>query len=339
MSVTGLPGQGPVRVGIPIADLCAGIFAAYGVTVALLEREALGQGPVAAHLAAGGDDLHDGFPDRALDRSTARSPAQAGNFHPTSIPTGVYKTRDGYINIAVFGGKIWERFCRGDGRARVDHRRALEDQGRALGAPRLAQRRDRAAPGSARPATTGSRSSTRRAWPAGASTTCSEAFEEPQVKHLGMVQGGGLAAPRRADAWWASRSRSSARPRTIARAAPRRGEHTEEILAEAGYRRRRARAHESRRSLLMNDMTTYASPTERVKTWLEGRVLHIRFNNPAKHNALSVDMWEAVPPLLGAGARTTTTSAWWCSPARARRPSSPAPTSRSSRTCAPRRRR
>jgi enoyl-CoA hydratase/carnithine racemase len=47
----------------------------------------------------------------------------------------------------------------------------------------------------------------------------------------------------------------------------------------------------------MNDMT-YPSTTERVKTWLDGQVLHIRFNNPAKHNALSMDMWEAVPPLL-----------------------------------------
>ena len=48
----------------------------------------------------------------------------------------------------------------------------------------------------------------------------------------------------------------------------------------------------------MNDMT-YLATTERVKTWLEGSALHIRFNNPAKHNALSVDMWEAVPQLLG----------------------------------------
>ena len=48
----------------------------------------------------------------------------------------------------------------------------------------------------------------------------------------------------------------------------------------------------------MNDMATYVSPTERVKCWLDGAVLHIRFNNPAKHNALSVDMWEAVPALL-----------------------------------------
>jgi enoyl-CoA hydratase/carnithine racemase len=43
---------------------------------------------------------------------------------------------------------------------------------------------------------------------------------------------------------------------------------------------------------------TYQSPTEQVQTWLDGATLHIRFNNPAKHNALSVDMWEAVPPLL-----------------------------------------
>ena len=48
----------------------------------------------------------------------------------------------------------------------------------------------------------------------------------------------------------------------------------------------------------MNDMTDYVSSTERVKTWLEGAALHVRFNNPARHNALSMDMWEAVPPLL-----------------------------------------
>ena len=47
----------------------------------------------------------------------------------------------------------------------------------------------------------------------------------------------------------------------------------------------------------MNDMS-YVSGTERVKSWVDGNVLHIRFNNPAKHNALSVDMWEAVPQLL-----------------------------------------
>jgi enoyl-CoA hydratase len=53
----------------------------------------------------------------------------------------------------------------------------------------------------------------------------------------------------------------------------------------------------------MNDMTTYVSPTEKVKAWTDGPILHIRFNNPAKHNALSVDMWEAVPQLLGQAER------------------------------------
>jgi len=52
----------------------------------------------------------------------------------------------------------------------------------------------------------------------------------------------------------------------------------------------------------MNDMA-YKAGTERVKTWVDGRVLHIRFNNPEKHNALSVDMWEAVPPLLDKAAK------------------------------------
>ena len=52
----------------------------------------------------------------------------------------------------------------------------------------------------------------------------------------------------------------------------------------------------------MNDMA-YKAGTERVKTWLDGQVLHIRFNNPEKHNALSVDMWEAVPPLLDKAAK------------------------------------
>src|SRR3977135_1166426 len=110
MSVTGLPGQGPVRVGIPIADLCGGIFAAYGVTVALLEREQSGKGPW----------LHTSLLEEMIymmDFQTSRwtidgeIPGQAGNYHPTSIPTGVYKTSDGHINIAVFGGKIWERFA------------------------------------------------------------------------------------------------------------------------------------------------------------------------------------------------------------------------------------
>ena len=110
MSVTGLAEQGPMRVGIPIADLCAGIFAAQGILVALLEREKSGQGQwLHTSLLESMVYMMDFQTSRWLiDEEVA---TQAGNFHPTSIPTGVYKARDGYMNIAVFGSKIWERFC------------------------------------------------------------------------------------------------------------------------------------------------------------------------------------------------------------------------------------
>ena len=110
MSITGLPGQGPVRVGIPIADLCAGLFCALGILTALLEREKSKKGQhVATSLLQAQIFMLDFQAARWLVE--ARSPKQAGNDHPTSIPTGVFKTTDGHINIATTGGAIWERFC------------------------------------------------------------------------------------------------------------------------------------------------------------------------------------------------------------------------------------
>jgi crotonobetainyl-CoA:carnitine CoA-transferase CaiB-like acyl-CoA transferase len=110
MSVTGQPDGEPMRVGIPIADLCAGIFAAQGILVALIERQKSGQGQwLHTSLLESMVYMMDFQTSRwLLDGEVA---TQAGNFHPTSIPTGVYKARDGYMNIAVFGSKIWERFC------------------------------------------------------------------------------------------------------------------------------------------------------------------------------------------------------------------------------------
>ncbi len=114
MSITGLPGQGPVRVGIPIADLTAGIFLAQGILVALLEREQSGEGQwVQTSLLEAQIFMLDFQASRwLLDKDV---PKQAGNNHPTSIPTGVFKTSDGYINIAAAGQVIWERFCRAVG--------------------------------------------------------------------------------------------------------------------------------------------------------------------------------------------------------------------------------
>src|SRR6188768_76932 len=110
MSVTGLPGQGPVRVGIPIADLSAGLFAALGTLTALLEREASGEGQwVTTSLLQAQIFMLDFQASRFLTEGVVSK--QAGNNHPTSIPTGVFKTSDGYLNIAVAGAVIWERFC------------------------------------------------------------------------------------------------------------------------------------------------------------------------------------------------------------------------------------
>src|SRR5512145_2525475 len=110
MSITGLPGQGPVRVGIPVADLSAGLFCALGILVALLERETSKKGQhVTTSLLQAQIFMLDFQGARWL--MGGEVPKQAGNDHPTSIPTGVFKTADGHINIATTGGRIWERFC------------------------------------------------------------------------------------------------------------------------------------------------------------------------------------------------------------------------------------
>ena len=100
MSITGAPGQGPMRVGIPIDDLCAGILLAHGIMVALYEREKSGKGQW-VHTSLLQAQIF------MLDFQAARwlmdqeVPPQAGNNHPTTIPQGVFETSDGHINIAA----------------------------------------------------------------------------------------------------------------------------------------------------------------------------------------------------------------------------------------------
>jgi formyl-CoA transferase len=232
MSVTGLPGHGPVRVGIPVADLCAGIFAAQGVLVALLEREASGRGQW----------LHTSLLEAMvymMDFQSARYlldgevPRQAGNFHPTSIPTGVYKARDGYMNIAVFGSKIWERFCQILGAPEwITDDRYRDKASRSVNRESLNDEIDR------RLATRD-----RSYWverfneggvACGLINDMREVFEEPQVRHLGMVKDvvSERLGPQRLVGQPVQLERT---PSSIARAAPRRGEHTEEVLRELGF--------------------------------------------------------------------------------------------------------
>jgi crotonobetainyl-CoA:carnitine CoA-transferase CaiB-like acyl-CoA transferase len=234
MSVTGTAGDGPMRAGIPIADLCAGIFAAQGILVALLEREASGRGQW----------LHTSLLEAMvymMDFQAARYlidgevATQAGNFHPTSIPTGVYKARDGYLNIAVFGSKIWERFCAilgvpewiGDERYRDKAARSANREALNAEIDRRLAAHDRGH------------------WIAlfneggvacGLISDMREVFEEPQVRHLGMVKEivSRWHGPQRLVGQPVQLQRT---PSTIARAAPRRGEHSEEILFELGLSR------------------------------------------------------------------------------------------------------
>jgi formyl-CoA transferase len=110
MSITGEPGRGPMRVGIPIADLTAGLFLFQACLLALMQRDATGVGQwVHTSLLEAQIFMLDFQAARwLLSGEVAR---QAGNDHPTAIPTGVFPTADGHINIAASGDQLWKRFC------------------------------------------------------------------------------------------------------------------------------------------------------------------------------------------------------------------------------------
>src|SRR4029079_9609841 len=104
------PGGGPVRAGIAVADVGAGLHCAIGILIALLERETSGQGQWGASSLL--QAMISMWDFQAARWTIAKDvPGQAGNNHPTSIPTGVFKTKDGYINIAASGGHIYKRLC------------------------------------------------------------------------------------------------------------------------------------------------------------------------------------------------------------------------------------
>jgi crotonobetainyl-CoA:carnitine CoA-transferase CaiB-like acyl-CoA transferase len=115
MSVTGLPGQGPVRVGVAVTDIMAGAFLAQGILIALLDREVSGQGRwVQTSLIEAGLALLDFQATRwTMDK---KIPPQEGNNHPTNTPMGCFPTADGHINIAATSNKNFQIFCKLIGR-------------------------------------------------------------------------------------------------------------------------------------------------------------------------------------------------------------------------------
>ena len=229
MSITGAPGQGPMRAGIPVADLTAGLFCALGILTALLERDVSGEGQwLQTSLLQAQIFMLDFQAARWL--VDGEVPKQAGNNHPTSIPTGVFTTRDGFINIATTGGKIWERFAH------------------AIGAPEFLTHADYA--------TTASRSNNRDAlnaaigkclemrstaeWikilneagvPCGPIYAIDEMFGDEQVKHLHIAQD----VPDSKHQLVGQPFTLSRTPSHMAARPPLVGEQTGEVLAEFGF--------------------------------------------------------------------------------------------------------
>ena len=232
MSITGLPGQGPVRVGVPIADLTAGMYLSIGILTALVDREVTGEGQwvhtslLEAQIAM-------------LDFQAARwtigneVPPQAGNNHPTGIPTGVFETADGHINIAAGGEHLFARLCRAlgaeaflddprfhDGHARFKNRDTLNEAIAVY---------TREAPSAH--------------WvellneagvPCGPIYAVDETFADPQVRHLDMTKA--VSHPVLGEVNVVDHAVNMSRtPPEMRRASPEPGEHTEEVLLEAGY--------------------------------------------------------------------------------------------------------
>jgi len=231
MSITGAPGGGPMRVGIPIADLTAGGFAAQGVLLALIGREKTGEGQwVQTSLLQAQIAMLDFQATRWL--MDGNVPQQAGNNHPTSIPTGVFETSDGFINIAVAGQHIWLRFKDELGDSRLDHADFESPDARSKNRDRLGAlidenfRQDSSANWIKRLNKVGV--------PSGEINSIDKVFGLDQVNHLGIARA--MQSKQRGDVKVVGQPiiMSGADP-SIRRSPPDKGEHSAEILAEFGY--------------------------------------------------------------------------------------------------------
>ncbi|RDK09484.1 CaiB/BaiF CoA transferase family protein [Cupriavidus lacunae] len=233
MSVTGKPGEGPMRVGIPLADLCAGHFCAMGILTALLEREASGEGQwVQTSLLEAQISMLDFQAAQWLvDR---KIPEQTGNEHPLTVPTGVFATSDGYLNIAAIGQTMWKRLCEA---LEVPH---LVDEPGLGSDPERVRNRDRvnaAIEAALRTRTTAEWTERllKAGVPCGPIHRVDQVFADPQVKHLGVawpMQHAELGDV----ALVGQPMRLSRYPREQPpQPAPEQGANTDDILRELGY--------------------------------------------------------------------------------------------------------
>ena len=236
MSITGEPGRGPMRVGIPIADLTSGLLLAQAIMLALYNRERTGKGQwVHTSLIEAQIFMLDFQASRWLMKGEVAK--QAGNDHPTSIPTGVFPTKDGYINIAAAGDKMWKRAATALGaQALLDHPEhatpALRSQNRKALNERLSEV---------------TRTNTSAHWieamnkagvPCGPINTIDKTFAEPQVQHLGIARA--IKHPKLGDIRVVGQPinlSDSPQPKEL-KPTPDLGEHTDEVLEGLGYDRK-----------------------------------------------------------------------------------------------------
>jgi crotonobetainyl-CoA:carnitine CoA-transferase CaiB-like acyl-CoA transferase len=232
MSVTGIPGQGPVRVGVAVTDIMAGAFLAQGILIALLDREVSGQGRwVQTSLLEAGITLLDFQATRwTMDKKV---PPQEGNFHPTNTPMGLYPTADGFLNLAATSTKNFQKFCK------------LIDRETMAADPRFAstalRRQNKQALNEL--IAEALRARTSRDWfeimvaeglPCGPVYDISEAFADPQVEALRIRRT--VNHPKLGDIdLVAQPCEMSGFDRAIRTATPDLGEHTDEILQSLGY--------------------------------------------------------------------------------------------------------
>jgi formyl-CoA transferase len=232
MTVTGFPGQGPVRAGTAIADLSAGYFAAIGIMTALLEREASGKGQwVQSSLLMSQIALMDFQAARFLMKGEV--PPQVGNDHPTSMPTSAYQTKDGWLNIGASGEGMWKRLCKAfDAPGMESNPDFTGDQNRA---------KNRIALNKA--ITEYTKQKTTAEWidllnkagvPSGPVYTMDQVFADPQVQHIKAAAT--VKHRKLGDIKVVNQAVGLSRtPATMATATPEIGEHTEEVLASLGF--------------------------------------------------------------------------------------------------------
>jgi formyl-CoA transferase len=232
MTVNGEPGRGPMRVGLPIADLAAGFMLAYGIVVALVERERSGRGQwVHTSLLQANIRLMEFQAARYL--LAGEVPGQAGNYHPISDPTGVYRARDRSLIIQAGNQRMFRRLCQAlEAPELLEDPRFAEPKRRLKHRPELTAELERRL--QARAAAEWMELLSEAGVPAGPVLDVAQCFANEQVQTLPVVGAveHPVLGPQRILGHGVNLERTPPRMRS---ATPELGQHSDEILCELGF--------------------------------------------------------------------------------------------------------